>query len=152
IRLSGDAALGSAGLKSKTTPHDKKEADDSVDPSTAQGAAEPRLHAPASTEQIPSDGAPQGDQATSSVAQGNETGEIELKLLVDADRLADFNNAPVFATNARNKGTRKHLKATYYDTRERALWLNRLSFRVRQSGTRFVQTVKAELGDDPLRR
>jgi triphosphatase len=152
IRLSGDAALGSAGLKSKTTPQDKKETEDPVDPSTAQNAAEPRLHAPASTEQIQSEGAPQGDKAASNTAQGDEPGELELKLLVDADRLADFNNAPVIATNARNKGTRKHFKATYYDTRERALWRNRLSFRVRQSGARFVQTVKAELGDDPLRR
>ncbi|MCP3465297.1 CYTH and CHAD domain-containing protein [Bradyrhizobium sp. CCGUVB23] len=78
--------------------------------------------------------------------------EFELKLLVDADRLADFNAAPIIAANARNKGTRKHLKAVYYDTPKRALQRNGLSFRVRQSGARFTQTVKAESGDDPLRR
>src|SRR5262249_55044695 len=78
--------------------------------------------------------------------------ELELKLLVDSDRLSDFNDAPIIATSARNKGTRKHLKAVYYDTPERTLWRNGLSLRVRQSGARFVQTVKAEFGNDPLRR
>ena len=79
-------------------------------------------------------------------------GEVELKLLVDADRLADFNAAPIIAANARNKGARKHLKAVYYDTPGRTLRRNGLSLRVRQSGARFVQTVKAEFRDDPLRR
>ncbi len=78
--------------------------------------------------------------------------EVELKLLVDADRLADFDEAPAIAAHARNKGARKHLKAVYYDTAERLLQKNGLSLRVRQSGQRFVQTVKAEQGDDPLRR
>jgi triphosphatase len=78
--------------------------------------------------------------------------EIELKLLVDADRLADFNAAPIIATNARNKGTRKHLKSVYYDTPNQTLRRNGLTFRVRQSGSRFVQTVKSEFADDPLRR
>ena len=78
--------------------------------------------------------------------------EIELKLLVDADRLADFSNAPVIVANARNRGSRKHLKAVYYDTPKRALQRNGLSFRVRQSGARFTQTVKAESSNDPLRR
>jgi triphosphatase len=78
--------------------------------------------------------------------------EIELKLLVDADRLADFNDAPIVATKARNKGTRKHLKSVYYDTPERTLWRNGLSLRVRQSGARFAQTVKTEFEDNPLRR
>ncbi|WP_449377216.1 CYTH and CHAD domain-containing protein [Bradyrhizobium sp. UFLA05-112] len=78
--------------------------------------------------------------------------ELELKLLVDADRLADFNNAPIITANARNKGTRKHLKAIYYDTPKRALRRHGLSFRVRQSGARFTQTVKADSENDPLRR
>jgi len=72
--------------------------------------------------------------------------------IVDADRLADFNNAPVMTSNARNKGARKHFKAAYYDTPERTLWRNGLTLRVRQSGARFTQTVKTERGDDPLRR
>ena len=33
--------------------------------------------------------------------------EIEIKLLVDANRLADLNDAPIVATKARNKGARK---------------------------------------------
>lgn len=78
--------------------------------------------------------------------------EIELKLLVASDRLAHFNDAPIIAAHARNKGTRKHLKAVYYDTPKRALQRDGFSFRVRQSGTRFTQTVKTESSDDPLRR
>ncbi|WP_354128726.1 CHAD domain-containing protein [Bradyrhizobium sp. i1.15.2] len=66
--------------------------------------------------------------------------------------MAHFNAAPVIATNARNKGTRKHLKSVYYDTPERTLRRNGLSLRVRQSGARFVQTVKTDAVDDPLRR
>lgn len=79
-------------------------------------------------------------------------GEIELKLLVDPDRMAHFSAAPAIAANARNKGTRKRLKSVYYDTPERALRRAGLSLRVRQSGTRFVQTVKTDAVDDPLRR
>src|SRR3954468_1361967 len=79
-------------------------------------------------------------------------GEIELKLLVDADRMAYFNAAPVIAANARNKGTRKHLKSVYYDTPERTLRRNGLRLRVRQSRVRLVQTVKTDAADDPLRR
>ncbi|MBR0690654.1 CHAD domain-containing protein [Bradyrhizobium manausense] len=81
-----------------------------------------------------------------------QASEIELKLLVAADRLADFGNAPVIVATARNKGSRKHLRAVYYDTPKRALQRNGLNFRVRQSGSRFTQTVKTESGNDPLRR
>jgi inorganic triphosphatase YgiF len=80
------------------------------------------------------------------------TTEIELKLLVDPDRLADFNEAGVIATHARSKGTRKHLKSVYFDTPKRTLRRNELCLRVRQSGARFVQTVKLETAGDPLRR
>src|SRR5499427_6963474 len=92
-----------------------------------------------------------GADASVPGAAAPRASEIELKLLVDASRLADFNDAPIVATKARNKGTRKHLKSVYYDTPERTFWRNGLSLRVRQSGARFVQTVKAN-GDDPLRR
>ncbi|MCK1386872.1 CYTH and CHAD domain-containing protein [Bradyrhizobium sp. 21] len=85
-------------------------------------------------------------------AAARSAGEVELKLLVDADRMAHFNAAPVIAANARSKGARKHLKSVYYDTPERTLRRNGLSLRVRQSGARFVQTVKTEAADDPLRR
>ena len=78
--------------------------------------------------------------------------EIELKLIVDTGKLDDFDGAPVIAAHARNKGTRRRLKSVYYDTRKRTLWRNGLSLRVRQIGTRFVQTVKVQETDDPLRR
>ena len=79
-------------------------------------------------------------------------GEIELKLLVDADRMAHFNAEPIVEANARNKGARKHLKSVYYDTPERTLRRNGLTLRVRRSGARFVQTVKTDAADDPLHR
>ncbi|WP_441236957.1 CYTH and CHAD domain-containing protein [Bradyrhizobium sp. 930_D9_N1_4] len=66
--------------------------------------------------------------------------------------MAHFNAAPVIAAHARNKGSRKHLTSIYYDTPERLLRRNGLSLRVRRSGTRFVQTVKTDATDDPLRR
>ena len=94
-------------------------------------------------------GAPDVSSSDRAARQGSE---IELKLLVDADRLADFNAARVIVVNARNKGTRKHLRSAYFDTPERTLRRNGLSLRVRQNGTRFVQTVKTDCADDPLRR
>ncbi|WP_316175524.1 CYTH and CHAD domain-containing protein [Bradyrhizobium sp. SZCCHNRI1073] len=78
--------------------------------------------------------------------------EIELKLLVAPDQLAGFNNAPVVTAHARNKGSRKHLTSVYYDTPKRTLWKNGFTLRVRQSGSRFVQTVKEQHSDDPLKR
>ncbi|MDA9434969.1 hypothetical protein XH88_24830 [Bradyrhizobium sp. CCBAU 51627] len=72
--------------------------------------------------------------------------------MVDPNGLTGFGNAPVIVAKARNKGSRKHLRAVYYDTPKRALQRNGLSFRVRQSGSRFTQTVKTEAGNDPLRR
>ncbi|CCE02753.1 CYTH and CHAD domain-containing protein [Bradyrhizobium sp. STM 3809] len=84
---------------------------------------------------------------------GSGTGhEIELKLVVDPAQLAGFNAAPIVVTHARNKGTRKHLKSIYYDTPKQTLWKNGFTLRVRQTGARFVQTVKAQHSDDPLKR
>jgi inorganic triphosphatase YgiF len=103
-------------------------------------------------DQTPSQDAAPAPEPTQSNVAARPAGEIELKLLVDADRMAHFNAAPVVAANARNKGSRKHLKSVYYDTPERLLRRNGLSLRVRQSGARFVQTVKTDAADDPLRR
>ena len=110
---------------------------------------------PVNPGEIPAPDAQQGEAAATPAApaQAEPAGvEIELKLLVDANSLADFNDAPVVTANARNKGARKHLKSVYYDTPERTLWQSGLTLRVRQNGARFVQTVKAEFRDDPLRR
>jgi inorganic triphosphatase YgiF len=78
--------------------------------------------------------------------------EIELKLLTDGEHLAAFRDAPVIAANARNRGTRRHLRAVYYDTGDRRLRKAGLSLRVRQSGARFTQTVKSGFLKDSLRR
>ncbi len=78
--------------------------------------------------------------------------EIELKLLTDPDHLQSFQDAPVIVGNARNRGARRHLRAVYYDTEDRSLRRAGFTLRVRQSGSRFTQTVKAESAGDPLRR
>ncbi|QDF38898.1 CHAD domain-containing protein [Bradyrhizobium symbiodeficiens] len=113
--------------------------------------AEPAIVEGAVSDQTPSQDAPPAPEPPQSSVAAHPH-EIELKLLVDADRIAHFNAAPVVAANARNKGSRKHLRSVYYDTPERMLRRNGLSLRVRQSGARFVQTVKTEAADDPLRR
>jgi triphosphatase len=118
----------------------------------AEPGAEPGIVEGAVIDQTPSQEATPAPGPTQSNAAARPAGEIELKLLVDADRMAHFNAAPVIAANARNKGARKHLKSVYYDTPERTLRRNGLSLRVRQSGARFVQTVKTDAVDDPLRR
>jgi hypothetical protein len=91
------------------------------------GAEPPSQEVPYSDETLLREALPQRDTATLEVALPDGArpgGEIELKLLVADDHLADFNAAPIIATNARNKGTRKHLKSVYYDTPERALRRN----------------------------
>ena len=118
----------------------------------AEPGAEPAIVESAVIDQTPSQEATPAPEPTRSNADARPAGEIELKLLVDAGRMAHFNAAPVIAANARNKGTRKHLKSAYYDTPERTLHRNGLSLRVRQSGARFVQTVKTDAVHDPLRR
>ncbi|MCP3368213.1 CYTH and CHAD domain-containing protein [Bradyrhizobium cajani] len=114
--------------------------------------AEPEIDEGAVIDQTPSQDTTPAPEPAQSNAAARPVGEIELKLLVDADRMAHFNAAPIIAAHARNKGTRKHLKSVYYDTPERMLRRNGLSLRVRQSGARFVQTVKTDAADDPLRR
>jgi triphosphatase len=118
----------------------------------AEPGAEPGIVEGAVIDRTPSQEATPAPAPTQSNAAARPAGEIELKLLVDADRMAHFNAAPVIAADARNKGARKHLKSVYYDTPERTLRRNGLSLRVRQSGARFVQTVKTDAVDDPLRR
>jgi inorganic triphosphatase YgiF len=146
------------GVDGERTVQEKKQEKKKTEiaPAPQQAIGTPLPEEPAPVDAAPPQETPPGPEADSSDASlpGGAVqpgGEVELKLLVDPDRLADFNDAPIIAANARGKGTRKHLKAVYYDTPERTLWRNGLSLRVRQSGARFVQTVKAN-GDDPLRR
>jgi triphosphatase len=141
-----------AGPTSDLTLHGKK-GNETPAADNAQVPAEPNSQQPVNPGEIPAPEAQQGEAAPAAPAQAEPAGvEIELKLLVDANSLADFNDAPVVSANARNKGARKHLKSVYYDTPERTLWRNGLTLRVRQNGARFVQTVKTEFRDDPLRR
>ena len=115
---------------------DKKGMEDSVASATKHGLAEPHLQGPPA-ETLLHETPSRSEAATSEVPLPNGAtpldSEIELKLLVDADHLADFNSAPIIATRARNRGTRKHLKAVYYDTPERTLQRNGLSFRFARS-------------------
>ena len=155
IALARETVRAGAGLDGKRTSQEKKQKTRIASaPQQANGDSLPEQPAPAAgalPQQTPSDREAISSDASLPGGAAQPGIEVELKLLVDPDRLADFNDAPIIAANARSKGTRKHLKDVYYDTPERTLWRNGLSLRVRQSGARFVQTVKAN-GDDPLRR
>ncbi len=157
IARGGEGVSATTGLNTDPAAQDGKATKGSVASITKQDMAEPGAREPVDAQAPLHDEASARQEIASSDADlpgagGSRNSEIELKLLVDPDRLADFNDAPVIAANARSKGSRKHLKAVYYDTPEHTLWRHGLSFRVRQSGARFMQTVKAESGDDPLRR
>lgn len=148
-----------AKANSHPVPEDGKKFDDSAVPAGEAPGSAISDHASSRNESsqigLSADEAPEETRAPAAPPSRDaapHTTEIELKLIVASDRLADFNDAPIVAANARNKGTRKHLKAVYYDTPKRALRRDGFSFRVRQSGARFTQTVKAEFGNDPLRR
>src|ERR1700744_363666 len=149
--LAGAMARAAAGPNSDLAQPGKKNGDSAAAITVTPDTAAPQPQGPAASEIAPVQEPPQGEAAVVG-APVAPASEIELKLLVDADRLTSFNNAPVIASNARNKGTRKHLKSVYYDTPKRTLWRNGLTLRVRHSGTRYTQKVKAELEDDPFRR
>ena len=151
MNLGGATARVLTGLNPTTSvPSDKRGMENDVTPSKASETAE---HSDAP---VPQTGRPRRRPAPPDIAQQHEAApadtEIELKLVVDSDRLAEFNEAPIIVDNARSRGSRKHYKTVYYDTPDRKLRREGLTLRVRQSGTRFTQTVKTECGDDPLTR
>ncbi len=159
----GDAAQTGDGAVPEEPPplQEKTGTGNATAPAVTPEVAAPPAQEPPAAGAAPEDTPPPDPlAATEAAASGGpppshsapSASEVELKLLVDAERMADFNAAPVIVANARNKGSHKHLKAVYYDTPDQLLRRNDLSLRVRQSGQRFVQTVKAESGDDPLRR
>ena len=69
-----------------------------------------------------------------------EPREIELKLEIDPGDVEQFRNHPFF----RSGTNPKQLRAVYFDTSRFALRDSGISFRVRESGGKRVQTIKAE--------
>src|SRR5579883_2132158 len=151
IKLGGADARALTGLNpANPVPSDKQGMENDVTPSKPSETTDP-ADAPAAAANRPRRRPTPSDVVWQHEAAPADT-EIELKLVVDPDRLAEFNRTPIIADNARSKGSRKHFKTVYYDTPERKLRREGLTLRVRQSGTRFTQTVKTECGDDPLTR
>lgn len=85
----------------------------------------------------------QDTAAPSLVSAQTSNREIELKLRMRPDALARLRNAPILAGAVGNAGTRRRLEAAYYDTEDFRLRRQKSSFRVRQEGDRFIQTLKA---------
>src|SRR5579871_1767923 len=151
IKLGGADARALTGLNpANPVPSDKQGMENDVTPSKPSETTDP-ADAPTAAANRPRRRPPPSDVVWQHEAAPADT-EIELKLVVDPDRLAEFNRTPIIADNARSKGSRKHFKTVYYDTPERKLRREGLTLRVRQSGTRFTQTVKTECSDDPLTR
>ncbi len=150
----GEQARPVAGLNGLPAPQVKAALEGSSASPTPHDVAANAPQVPAADGTVAQEGSSHTKTASSTASTGAapSDGELELKLVVDPDRMADFGTAPIIVANARNKGTHRHLKAVYYDTPKWTLRRNGLSLRVRQSGARFLQTVKVEDNDDPLRR
>ena len=69
--------------------------------------------------------------------------EFELKLAAPPAKLEELKRVLLAMPSAKSE-IRLKLVSTYYDTPALALHRERLSFRVRKQGPKFVQTVKAE--------
>lgn len=102
--------------------------------------------------EAPGDATPDAAPEAEPAPEPSSGTETELKLLVDADDMPAFQAAPVIEEHATNRGVRRRLRAIYYDTPDGRLRKAGLTLRVRQSGTRFIQTVKSAIDHDPLRR
>jgi inorganic triphosphatase YgiF len=79
--------------------------------------------------------------------------EAELKLVAEPEGLTKLVEAAAIVAQPRNKGTVRLLKSVYYDTPPCTLFRSGVLLRVRQSGKRFVQSVRmlAEAPNEPLR-
>ena len=81
------------------------------------------------------------------MTQGSSTKagrEVELKLTVPEAALAGLLQHSVFRRDCAAEPERRRQVTTYFDTLDRALSRCRISLRVRRSGDRRVQTVKAD--------
>ena len=70
------------------------------------------------------------------------TSEVELKLAATAKALEQIRGSAL--AQSTGAPVRKHLDTVYYDTADRRLARRRAALRVRQSGKRYVQTLKTE--------
>ena len=68
--------------------------------------------------------------------------EVELKLVATADAMSTLLASPVLREHARSTVRSRNLVTTYYDTSDHRLSRRGLAFRVRQSGKKFIQTLK----------
>ena len=74
--------------------------------------------------------------------------EVELKLVATADAMDTLLASPLLREHARSTVRSRNLVTTYYDTNDHRLSRRGLAFRVRQSGKKFIQTLKtASAGD-----
>lgn len=73
--------------------------------------------------------------------------EIELKLAVTPSDLVKICSAKSMLRNQLGDRKKADVASVYYDTPARVLKRNGISFRLRRQGGKYLQTVKAEMGD-----
>ena len=72
-----------------------------------------------------------------------EPKEVELKLAASGEAMDTLLASQLLRAHARSPVRTRQLVTTYYDTDDHRLGRRRLALRVRQSGRRFVQTLKS---------
>jgi triphosphatase len=68
--------------------------------------------------------------------------ELELKLAATAAAMSTLLASPVLREHARSTVRSRNFVTTYYDTKDHRLSRRGLAFRVRQTGRKFIQTLK----------
>lgn len=76
------------------------------------------------------------------------TTETEIKLIFEGRALARLAKTETLLAAAEGPVRRRRLKSVYFDTDDRLLFRRGHTLRIRQDGTRFTQTVKAEATSD----
>ena len=67
---------------------------------------------------------------------------VELKLAATGEAMDTLLASPLLRGHARSTVRSRNLVTTYYDTEDHRLGRRRLALRVRQSGKKFIQTLK----------